>query len=73
MAQQVKNLTAAGAAAGGTGWIPGPGLSICRGATIKIKTGVPVVAPWLTTQVSIHEDGRLIPSLAQRVKDLALL
>ena len=30
------------------------------------------MAPWLTTQVSIHEDGRLIPGLAQRVKDLAL-
>ena len=34
--------------------------------------GVPVVAQGLTNPTSIHEDTGVIPSLAQRVKDLAL-
>ena len=35
------------------------------------KTGVPVVAQWLTNPISIPEDAGLIPGLAQWAKDLA--
>ena len=35
--------------------------------------GVPVVAPWITNTTSIHENEGSIPSLAQWVKDLALM
>ena len=39
----------------------------------KTNIGVPVVALWLTNPTSIHEEVGWIPSLAQWVKDPAML
>ena len=35
-------------------------------------SGLPIVAQWLTSPTSIHEDVGLIPDLAQWVEDLVL-
>ena len=40
---------------------------------IKTEVGGPVVAQWLTNPTRNHGVAGLIPVLAQRVKDLALL
>ena len=39
---------------------------------LKNKTGVPVVAQWLTNPTRNQEVSGLIPGLTKRVKDLAL-
>ena len=39
----------------------------------KVKSGVPVVAQWLTNPTSIHEDTGSVLDLAQWVRDLVLL
>ena len=39
----------------------------------KREGRVPIVVQWVKNQASIHEDGGLIPDLAQGVKDQALL
>ena len=39
---------------------------------LKISTGVPIVAQWLTNPTRNHEVSGSIPALAQWVKDLAL-
>ena len=39
----------------------------------NVNLGVPIVAQWLTSPTSIHEDMGSIPGLAEWVKDLAWL
>ena len=39
----------------------------------RMKTGVPIMAQWLTNPTGTHEDSGSIPDLAHWVKDLALL
>ena len=41
--------------------------------SLKLITRVLVVTQWVKNPTSLHEDGGLIPGLAQWVKNLALL
>ena len=52
-------------------WVGKSPSSIYR--KIKKRTGVPIVAQWLTNPTRNHEVVGFIPGLAQRVNDSALL
>ena len=46
--------------------------TVCNCSSMKVKTGVPGMAQWLTNPTRNHEVLGSIPGLAQWVKDLAL-
>ena len=45
---------------------------MCLTQPMKVKSGVPIVAQWLTNPTRNHEVTGSVPALAQWVNDLAL-